>query len=82
MRQKLAEYARPFGMNKKDFNACLDNDTLLEKIVEQRNNLARLYDVRRMPTLVVRHGDSVFTIEGADEKQVMDSLAEEFSVSN
>ncbi len=73
---QLFSFAREINMTRSEFNQCLSNQSLLEKIIEQRNNLSQLYGITKMPTLLVRHGSVVSLFEGADEQIVMQGLNE------
>lgn len=74
-RQKLFELAKAFHITPKDFDKCVDDRALMEQVVEQQRNLSDLYGITKIPTLVIRRGNSVQQIEGADE-ETLDAVDE------
>ena len=66
--KKLKEYAGKAGLNAKSQERCLSSLSLEKTVLEQRNNLATMYRVRAMPTVVVVQGVRRKTFVGADPK--------------
>ncbi|MBR6411698.1 MAG: thioredoxin family protein [Alphaproteobacteria bacterium] len=66
--QKLKGYAGKAGLNAKSQERCLSSASLEKTVLEQRNNLAKMYRVRAMPTVVVVQGVKRKTFVGADPK--------------
>ena len=64
------------GVAKEDVDKCLNNTELKKKIIEQRTNLAELYGVTGMPTVVYAKGTQSQKIEGADEMAILSLLDE------
>ena len=77
-REALFNYAKRQGMDKKAFNSCIYNTNLRETIMEQQNNLVRLYNVSRSPTLIMRKGTEVRKWEGSDKEAVLKGLKDAF----
>ena len=66
--EKLKGYAAKVGLNSKSQERCLSSESLEQTVLEQRNNLAQMYRVRAMPTVVVVQGVKRKTFMGADPK--------------
>ncbi|MDY6407254.1 MAG: thioredoxin family protein [Pseudomonadota bacterium] len=66
--KKLKAFAGEAGLNAKSQERCLSNLKLEQTVLEQRNNLAQMYRVRAMPTVVVVQGIKRKTFVGADPK--------------
>ena len=64
------------GITKNDVDVCLADEKLKKTIGNQRTNLASLYEVTGMPTVVVLKNNKSKKIEGADEFQIMRSIDE------
>lgn len=64
------------GMTNNDVNICLANEELKKTIIRQRTNLAQLYDVTGMPTVVVVKNNKTDKIAGADERAILKLLDE------
>ena len=62
----LKGYAGKAGLNAKSQERCLSSESLEKTVLEQRNNLAQMYRVRAMPTVVVVQGVKRKTFVGAD----------------
>ena len=77
IKRALAAYAERQGMTKEQFNLCVNNKELQKAIIEQQANLARLYDIKGTPTLVMRKGNEVRKWSGVD-KQIFNELKEAF----
>lgn len=73
-KQKLIGYARLLGMSETDVNRCLADKKLQQSIKEQRDNLARLYNVQGMPTTVLLKQGVPQTFVGADANVVLSGL--------
>ena len=66
--KKLKGYAGKAGLNTKSQERCLSSESLEKTVLEQRNNLAQMYRVGAMPTVVVVQGVKRKTFLGADPK--------------
>ena len=66
--KKLKGYAGKAGLNTKSQERCLSSLSLEKTVLEQRNNLAQMYRVAAMPTVVVVQGVKRKTFVGADPK--------------
>lgn len=64
------------GMSKEDVDQCLANTELKKKIIEQRTNLAELYQIKGMPSVVFVKGAQSQKVEGTDEKAILSLLDE------
>lgn len=64
------------GMTKKDVDVCLANEELKKTIIRQRTNLAELYDVTGMPTVVVVKDNQTKKVAGSDERAVLNAVDE------
>ncbi len=64
------------GMSKNDVNVCLADEKLKKTILDQRTNLATLYDIKGMPSTVVVKGNKTKKIEGADEIEILRTIDE------
>lgn len=76
VKEKLTGYAKLLGMSETDVNRCLADKELQRKIIEQRNNLSRLYNVRGMPTTVLVKQGKPYSFVGADPDVVLSELDE------
>ena len=74
-RAYLAEVARYNGISAGEFETCLANKELEKTIVTDQERMARLYDVKRMPTLLVRKNEKTSFMEGADKEFVVSELS-------
>ena len=68
--EKIISYATDAGLTAKSQKACLDNEKLADKIIDQRNNLAKMYRIQAMPTTVVVRGIKSKMFLGADENLI------------
>jgi protein-disulfide isomerase len=66
--KKLKGYAGKAGLNAKSQERCLSSESLEKTVLEQRNNLAQMYRVAAMPTVVVVQGVKRKSFVGADPK--------------
>lgn len=76
-KKTIASYAARQEMSLEQFNLCASDKELQKNIIEQQANLARLYDVKSFPTLVMREGTEVRKWSGADKK-IFKDLKEAF----
>ncbi len=74
-RSKLFELSASLEITQNDFDGCVNNRALMKQVVEQQNHFADLYHITKLPTLVIRRGNKIQQIEGADD-QVMTTLDE------
>ena len=74
----IFSYASKQGMSQKSFDECITNKELQKTIIEQQVNMARLYDIKATPILVIRDGSEVSKWTGSDKKVIMDGLKEAF----
>lgn len=70
----ITGYANLLGMSTASVNACLSNKELQKAITNQRNNLANLYKVRGMPTVVVVQGTKSQMFTGSDKVAIMEGV--------
>ena len=77
-RAYLAEAASRGGISAGEFENCLSNTELAKTIVTEQERMSRLYDVKRMPTLMVRQGEKTSSWEGADKETILNGLSEFF----
>lgn len=77
-RSFLAEVALSNGISAGDFENCLNNKELAKTVATDQERMARLYDVKHMPTLIIRQGEKSSSWEGADKDIVMGGLSEFF----
>ena len=68
--EKIITYATEVGLNKKSQEACLNNEKLADKIIDQRNNLAKMYRIQAMPTTVVVRGIKNKMFLGVDDQLI------------
>ena len=73
--QTLKDYAGKAGLNAKSQERCLSSASLEKTVLEQRNNLAKMYRVRAMPTVVVVQGVKRKTFVGSDPKILPEIVA-------
>ena len=66
--KKLKGYAGKAGLNTKSQERCLSSESLEQTVLEQRNNLAKMYRVTAMPTVVVVQGVKRKAFLGADPR--------------
>lgn len=77
-RAYLAEVALDNGISAGEFENCLNNKELAKTIVTEQERMSRLYDVKHMPTLIIRQGEKASSWEGADKDIVMGGLSQFF----
>lgn len=70
----ITGYANLLGMSTQSVDTCLSNKELQMAITAQRNNLANLYKVRGMPTLVVVQGTKSKMFTGSDKVAIMEGV--------
>lgn len=76
-KKNILSYAKQHGMTQAQFNRCVSDKELRETILDQQENLARLYGITGTPTLVMRDGSEVHKWVGPDET-VFEELKEAF----
>lgn len=64
----LKGYAAKAGLNTKSQERCLSSESLEQTILEQRNNLAQMYRIQAMPSVVIVQGIKSKTFIGADPR--------------
>ena len=74
----LSEIALKNGMSAGEFETCLANKDLENTIITEQERMARLYDIKHMPTLLVRQNEKTASWEGADKDYVMAELSDFF----
>ena len=77
-RSYLSEVALRNDISAGEVETCLANKELAETIVTDQGRMSKLYDVKYMPTLVVRQGDKAASWSGSDKNMVMTGLSEFF----
>ncbi len=77
-RSYLAQIASDSGISAGDFETCLSNQDLADTVIKEQERMSRLYDVSRMPTLLIRKGDKVSAWEGADKEVILSGLSDFF----
>ncbi|MDR2902728.1 MAG: DsbA family protein [Lactobacillales bacterium] len=70
-RNFLSGYATALGMGEEDINRCLADKELQRTVMAQRDNLAKLYGVKGMPTTIVVVKGKPHLLEGADAKAIL-----------
>lgn len=70
----ITGYAKLAGMGDDEINACLADKELQKMVMSQRDNLANLYGVKGMPTLVAVKGASKKTLVGADKDVIVKEI--------
>ena len=70
-------YLKQYGVTSEEFNTCLSNETLKNTLIQQRDNLSNLYQVRGWPTTVLRKGHIVRHYVGANKQSILNDLEQD-----
>ncbi len=70
----ITGYAKLLGMSEQEINACLANVDLRRAITIQRNNLASLYNIQAMPSVVVVKNGKSELITGTDQEEIFKTI--------
>ena len=64
------------GMTKDEVDACLLDQKLKETVLNQQMNLAKLYTIEAMPSVVIVKDNQTKKVQGADKVAIMNALKE------
>lgn len=73
-REIMTGYAKLLGMSNENVNECLADLELRKTILGQRTNLANLYSIEAMPTVVVVSNDAQKTFVGTNLQEITDGI--------
>jgi protein-disulfide isomerase len=61
----LAQNGKLAGVGDEQFNACMTNEPLVNKIIERRLEAEKKYEVQSTPTFIIMRGDTTEKVVGA-----------------
>ncbi len=73
-RRIMSNYMVELGASTDSVNECLANNELRKEILAQRTNLAKLYNVKAMPTTVVVKNGEILKLQGTDAKALIKDI--------
>ncbi len=81
-RDLMMNYAKLLGEPEREINKCIANKDLQKTVSAQRDNLARMYKVRGMPTVVAVKNGQTKTWVGTDKEIILNELNNFLGVQN
>lgn len=73
-REIITRYASILGLSEQEANNCLADIELRRTILSQRSNLADLYKVQGMPSIVVVKGNQSKLFSGTDKDEILKNI--------
>lgn len=70
----ITGYASLLGMSENQINACLSDKALMKTVTQQRNNLADMYGVTGMPSVVVVSDSARKLLVGTDKDEILSEI--------
>ena len=77
-RSYLAKIAFKNVISSNEFKSCLYNEELKKTIISEQDRMSHLYDVKHMPTLIVRKDEKTAMWEGSNKETIMTELSDFF----
>ncbi len=81
-RDLMTNYAKALGESEQEINKCLVDKELQKTVSTQRDNLARMYKVRGMPTVVAVKEGQTKSLVGTDTEVILTDLNNFLGVQN
>lgn len=75
-REIMTRYASILGLSEPEADACLADVDLRKTILKQRTNLADLYKIRGMPSVVVVKANQSKLFTGTDKEEILKGITE------